>query len=443
MVRTRRAWGTFWAFTAVAVGLGVPPAPAQPGHSLCLDVEHGCFDFVDATVTLGAGAVPIVGAQFTVHYDPSVLDFVDISPGRECDLASPFTLQVYVDVDEQAGRVFYAVGVNRFVGNPGAVGPATLACLRFIQTGTADTQLCITNEPNPMETLLSDESGFPVPVSNAQDCPTAAPPPALACVYFEVDENCVCTPNTTDCSALTTACQEGVCNADTGRCDIVVINEGGPCDDGNSCTTVDLCAQGACVGRECANPSLCVTADDECKVPEGTGQVTVRMGAGDPFIIGAQVVLSYDPAALQIVSIQPGAFCDPTSPFSQQVIKRIDTVAGRIFYGVAVPFGDPGTQGPATVACITFRVVGMPNGPVCLVTGVNPVLTFFADANGQRVSVDNTEDCADNLPPPALSCDDMCIPVPALSAWGLLVLALALLTAQQVAFGHRQPHAGR
>ncbi len=51
-----------------------------------------------------------------------------------------------------------------------------------------------------------------------------------------------------DCSALDDACHEGVCNSATGLCEASP-TPGASCDDGNACTTSDLCdAGGSCVG---------------------------------------------------------------------------------------------------------------------------------------------------------------------------------------------------
>src|SRR5579859_1492713 len=55
------------------------------------------------------------------------------------------------------------------------------------------------------------------------------------------------------------ACQSvGACNPFTGQCPLSVIPNGASCDDGNACTRVDFCQQGACVGT---SPVTCNPLD--------------------------------------------------------------------------------------------------------------------------------------------------------------------------------------
>ena len=67
---------------------------------------------------------------------------------------------------------------------------------------------------------------------------------------------CVAGPKK-DCSAMESQCVAAECNAMSGACE--VSSKEGPCDDGDACTTGDLCAEGACVG----------TPDPGCAVEEG------------------------------------------------------------------------------------------------------------------------------------------------------------------------------
>lgn len=61
---------------------------------------------------------------------------------------------------------------------------------------------------------------------------------------------CVTNPATVvNCSSAgDTTCSANTCNASTGQCETLAINEGGSCDaDGNACTAADLCSSGTCV----------------------------------------------------------------------------------------------------------------------------------------------------------------------------------------------------
>ncbi|MCZ7680289.1 MAG: hypothetical protein M5U28_16585 [Sandaracinaceae bacterium] len=52
----------------------------------------------------------------------------------------------------------------------------------------------------------------------------------------------------TDCSELTDACHDGVCDRSTGTCTAVSAPDGSSCDDGAACTSGDACAAGVCSG---------------------------------------------------------------------------------------------------------------------------------------------------------------------------------------------------
>ena len=52
-----------------------------------------------------------------------------------------------------------------------------------------------------------------------------------------------------DCSQIDTMpCQEGVCNEDTGECEVANADEGEACDDGLFCTVDTVCSAGVCAG---------------------------------------------------------------------------------------------------------------------------------------------------------------------------------------------------
>ncbi|NOX58374.1 MAG: hypothetical protein GXP29_05875, partial [Planctomycetes bacterium] len=56
--------------------------------------------------------------------------------------------------------------------------------------------------------------------------------------------------NSQDCSFLDDVCVLGVCNLEAGACETIPANEGGLCDDLDSCTTDDFCVSGICTGSE-------------------------------------------------------------------------------------------------------------------------------------------------------------------------------------------------
>ena len=73
-----------------------------------------------------------------------------------------------------------------------------------------------------------------------------------------------------DCSGLEGACTTAACDYTTGACVVTPINEGGACDDGSVCTTVDTCSSGSCLGASpisCDDTNPCT--DDGCDAITG------------------------------------------------------------------------------------------------------------------------------------------------------------------------------
>lgn len=92
----------------------------------------------------------INGAQFTVTYDPTCLDYNSIQP------AAPYS-QIYKAVNEAAGTITYAVGAM-----PPAVGTADTGKLATISfTKLVDCETCAVDfaGENPVNTYLTDDEG--------------------------------------------------------------------------------------------------------------------------------------------------------------------------------------------------------------------------------------------------------------------------------------------
>ncbi|NUN12151.1 MAG: lamin tail domain-containing protein [Myxococcales bacterium] len=74
-----------------------------------------------------------------------------------------------------------------------------------------------------------------------------------------------------DCSYLNDSCNDSACDSTDGSCSAVPKNDGGGCDDGNSCTQTDTCNDGVCVGGNpvsCGEAALCYT-DPVCNPDTG------------------------------------------------------------------------------------------------------------------------------------------------------------------------------
>ena len=454
MSPTRRlVLGAFAGVCAAALAMGAAHAdvvededgPVAPtlDPSLCVVVADECNvpgAKVDVTVELGYGDPIVVGGHLVFEYDPTALQLINIAPGGTCDPASPFTFEIAEIVDEVSGEIIYATHIDPAGGTPGTAGPATMACLEFVVLDRWDSSVCLLEGEGPLESKLVDQYGHQVSIDNSPVCPPVEPPPAIACGKISVAQSCVCGTDTPDCSVLENDCNAGVCNSDTVACEAVPINEGGPCDDGDTCTDVDTCINGICVGTGCSNPSLCVFSGGEC---DNTGRrtATIMLGDGDRSVVGAQFSLDYNPAVLRFIDIAPGSTRDPLSPFEIEMKRIVDEEVGEVFYAVAIdPFsGGTGTNCTSTLAFLEFQVIGIPKGDdICVFNNENPLLTLIADVTGHAVPVHNSEDCPTNAPLPAISCDDICIPIPTVSEWGLVVMTLLLLTIGKVSFALRR-----
>ncbi|MCB9850760.1 MAG: hypothetical protein H6817_08650 [Phycisphaerales bacterium] len=97
------------------------------------------------------------------------------------------------------------------------------------------------------------------------------------CTINDFCSNGVCSGVERDCSHLDSTCQAGVCNPNTGACDVEPANTGGDCDDGELCTVEDFCWNGACVGFEMD----CTAMDGECSI----GACNPASGACEPIAI--------------------------------------------------------------------------------------------------------------------------------------------------------------
>jgi len=136
---------------------------------LCLAVRppasgEGCHEVGEEVVVdieLGFSTNVIVGADLFFEYDPSLLRFESIVPGNAVDANSPFKLQLFQDVDELTGTVFYSVGID--LGSVGTQGPTILAQARFTALAACQsTELCWLTG-NPKRTALSNDRGQGVP----------------------------------------------------------------------------------------------------------------------------------------------------------------------------------------------------------------------------------------------------------------------------------------
>lgn len=159
---------------------------------------------------------------------------------------------------------------------------------------------------------------------------------------------------------------------------------------------VSICVSGASLA---ADPSVCVVVDAGTPVLGESIGVSLVLGSGDPFIVGGQFAVRYDPNALTYDGVSAGTMCDAASPFGQIGSLELDEANGELLLSVVVPIGQSGTQGPATLACMDFVVASQTASEVCVIDEID---TFLSREGGVAVTPNNTADCP--AEPPALAC---------------------------------------
>lgn len=131
---------------------------------LCPDLEvtvtgDGCYDAGEKfVVKVNKTAGPAAGAQLAITYDPNCVQFVSISPGTACG-GTAFGSELYEQVNQSTGSIFYAVGVALGQGN-GTSDADVLACISFTRKNTcANCEVCVVEGVNPNDTRLTDDTG--------------------------------------------------------------------------------------------------------------------------------------------------------------------------------------------------------------------------------------------------------------------------------------------
>ena len=126
---------------------------------LSLEADSDCYDLgetVTVEIWMHDIAQTIVGGQFFLEYDNTVLNFAAMTPG-----GTPFTNEIYEVKNESLGTIDYAVGIPD--GGTGVSGDARLAVITF----TALQQICretdlVTWRTHWPPTRLGDSDSQPV-----------------------------------------------------------------------------------------------------------------------------------------------------------------------------------------------------------------------------------------------------------------------------------------
>jgi hypothetical protein len=94
--------------------------------------------------------------------------------------------------------------------------------------------------------------------------------------------------------------------------------------------------------------------DDACPSDGDEREIAISVAQTEEAIVGGQFFFSYDPAQLELLSI------DPVEPFSEVIFLAIDEDAGIVDLAIHVPFQPPhpGAIGPLQMATLQARVIG-------------------------------------------------------------------------------------
>lgn len=141
-----------------------------PGSGVCIcedESDPTCTDdgqTINVYIHIGAGADLVAGGQFLIEYDPTCLDFISMGP---CPGDTLFTAVLSLTVNEQLGRIFYAVisdpSTKAVESTP---GPYNMACINFVPLGNCTAlDICYLDE-NPQSTILTNDKGNRVSVDN-------------------------------------------------------------------------------------------------------------------------------------------------------------------------------------------------------------------------------------------------------------------------------------
>jgi len=133
-----------------------------PGGGVCDVFPANCFDEgekISAQVHIGSAGSPINGGQFLILYDPSCVRYNGIA----CSGPYPYTVYGPI-VDEVAGTIFIACGVDPFAKTDGPLGNANILSLSVTMIGECNNcELCF-GSANPQNTYLVNDGGYKVEI---------------------------------------------------------------------------------------------------------------------------------------------------------------------------------------------------------------------------------------------------------------------------------------
>lgn len=132
-----------------------------------------------------------------------------------------------------------------------------------------------------------------------------------------------------------------------------------------------------------SEPALNLTSSSAASVQVGQSFTITLQAENVSNLTAAEAHLSFDPAVLEVVALQPGDFLQPDF-----IVQNVfDNAAGTIDYAVA-QIGQPAVQGSGTLLVIEFRARAGGDSPIRFrATPAASLGALLADSDGNAIPV--------------------------------------------------------
>ena len=132
-----------------------------------------------------------------------------------------------------------------------------------------------------------------------------------------------------------------------------------------------------------SEPALNLTSSSAASVRVGQSLTITLQAENVSNLTAAEAHLSFDPAVLEVVALQPGDFLQPDF-----IVQNVfDNTAGTIDYAVA-QIGQPAAQGSGALLVIEFRVRAAGDSPIRFrATPAATLGALLADSDGNAIPV--------------------------------------------------------